>query len=112
MTNTRTTQQEAKTDQVLLLEKCKKRIKKAIKKEKKQGYGGIDIALDSVRYCIHDDESILKIVHWAKEKYGNDNVEYTIDAYGLSKGCCGHCLSINFGVKQHIYNSDDFCFWG
>ena len=71
----------------------KQKIDTMVNKNQLQGYGGIDIALDSDKVCAC--RFIPEIVAWAKEKY---DATYTHNPEAIRQGYCGHHLSIQHNI--------------
>lgn len=65
-----------------------------IEKEKEDGYGGIDLALDSTEFCIHDELKMVKIYLELSHVY--KRIEYSIDRIAIEQGYCGHHIHIKF----------------
>jgi hypothetical protein len=71
------------------------KIKNAIDEDKRCGYGGIDIALDSTDYCVGSQENKNKLVKKIRRFYPNS--KYIIDELNENnKNYCRHHISITF----------------
>lgn len=79
---------------IALTNRIMKNIKRKIKNEIKEGYGGIDIALDSEEFCTHNQTNMFHMINILKEEY--PSLEYSYDEYGDSHGACCHHISIIF----------------
>jgi hypothetical protein len=69
-------------------------IKRKIQNEIKQGYGGIDIALDGKEFCAGNNNNMFYIIDVLKKEY--TNLTYNYDEYGDKLGACCHHISIKF----------------
>ena len=84
-------------------ENAKKIIDKKIEVEKKNGYNGIDIPLDynwytEINIGYPNEELLLQIVDWAKEKYEVEKYEvsYSVDTRDLGFNFCRYHLSVRW----------------
>lgn len=76
-------------DNILLCNSIMARIIRKINKEIKEGYDGIDIALDSTELCVHNKNDMFYIVDKLKIHFPSLRYEYdeNADRYGV---CCHH----------------------
>lgn len=78
------------------IQKKKNIIKKMIQKEKTLGYGGIDIALDSDKLCLCDDNLMRQLIDWVNQEYSTYDIEYFYNERSINLGYCSHHLSIRW----------------